>query len=264
VADTGNQLWLMRATSSKLLLAAFLLLVGAICMVGRNVLEAKIRQAFPIRHVRTAGVFQYLGKDEIKSVLLPQVTTDFFSVDVQAIQAAVATLPWVKTVSVERNWPDTIDIKVHEKKAYARWGKHSLITERGEIFTPRDLTPFLVLPMVEGPIEQQKKVLEVMKGIKTALADQSMELAEFTISPRWTWHIKLKNGTQIVMGRNDPLKKLQRFLKTVPILGLDRVDEMDVIDLRYLNGYAVSWRPEVTDLKWQQTMATENEKKINE
>ncbi|WP_394751979.1 cell division protein FtsQ/DivIB [Crenothrix sp.] len=252
----------MNSISSKIWVTAILLLTGIVSIIGRNAVEQKIKQAFPIRYVRTEGVFQYLSKDEVKIALQPQVARDFFDVDMQSIQSVVASLPWVKTATVARIWPDTIDIKVHEKKAYVRWGEKSLITERGEIFTPTNIEPFQDLPIIEGPIQQQKKVLEVMKGIKTALADQSMELAEFTISERWTWKIRLKNGLQIVMGRNDPLKKLQRFLKTVPILGQDRIDEMDIVDLRYLNGYAVSWRPDATQVDWQ--LPLDADKKINE
>jgi cell division protein FtsQ len=46
----------------------------------------------------------------------------------------------------------------------------------------------------------------------------------------------------------------------VPILGQDRIDEMDVVDLRYLNGYAVSWRPEITEVDWQLPLDTDNKK----
>jgi cell division protein FtsQ len=248
----------MNSVSSKIWFAAILLLTAVVCVVGRNVVEQKIKQFFPIRYVRTEGVFQYLSKDEVKAVLLPQVTTDFFAVDMQSIQSTVASLPWVKMATVERIWPDTIDIQVHEKKAYARWGKKSLITERGDIFTPKNIEQFQDMSVIEGPMQQQKKVLEVMKGIKTVLADQSMELAEFNISERWAWKIKLKSGLQILMGRNEPLKKLQRFLKTVPILGQDRIDEMDVVDLRYLNGYAVSWKPDVAEIDWQNPLQRHN------
>jgi cell division protein FtsQ len=250
----------MESTSNKILMAVLLLLVGVVCTIGRNAVEEKIKRSFPIRHVRTQGVFQYLSKDEVKAVLLPQVTTDFFSVDVQSLQGTVAELPWVKAANVERIWPDTIDIQVHEKKAYVRWGQKSLITERGDIFTPKNIDQFQDLPIIEGPIQQQKKVLEVMKGIKTALADQSMELAEFTISERWTWIIKLRSGLQIVMGRNEPLKKLQRFLKTVPILGQDKIDAIQIVDLRYLNGYAVAWKPGVAETDWLNPLETDNKK----
>lgn len=250
----------MNSVSSKIWFAAILLFTAVVCVVGRNVVEQKIKQSFPIRYVRTEGVFQYLSKDEVKAILLPQVTTDFFAVDMQSIQSTVASLPWVKMATVERIWPDTIDIQVHEKKAYARWGRESLITERGDIFTPKNIEQFQDMSVIEGPMQQQKKVLEVMKGIKTVLADQSMELAEFNISERWAWKIKLKSGLQILMGRNEPLKKLQRFLKTVPILGQDRIDEMDVVDLRYLNGYAVSWKPDIAEIDWQNPLQTHNPK----
>jgi cell division protein FtsQ len=253
----------MNSVSNKIWFTAILLLTAGVSVIGRNAVEQKIKQSFPIRYVRTEGVFQYLTKDEVRAVLLPQVTTDFFDMDMQSIQNAVASLPWVKEATVERIWPDTIDIKVHEKKAYVRWGQKSLITERGDIFTPKNIDAFQDLLIIEGPIQQQKKVLEVMKGIKTALADQSMELAEFNISERWTWKIKLKSGLQIVMGRNEPLKKLQRFLKTVPILGSDKINEMDVVDLRYLNGYAVSWKPDIAEVDWQNPIDT-HDNKVNE
>ncbi|SJM92365.1 Cell division protein FtsQ [Crenothrix polyspora] len=253
----------MDSVSSKIWFIAILLLTAGLSVIGRNAVEKKIKQSFPIRYVRTEGVFQYLSKDEVKAVLQPQVSTDFFDVDMQSIQDTVASLPWVKAATVARIWPDTIDIKVHEKKAYVRWGKKSLITERGDIFTPKNIDAFHDLLIIEGPVQQQKKVLEVMKGIKTALADQSMELAEFNISERWTWKIKLKSGMQIVMGRNEPLKKLQRFLKTVPILGQDKINAIDVVDLRYLNGYAVSWKPDIVEIDWLNPTDVPNNK-INE
>jgi cell division protein FtsQ len=203
-----------------------------------------------IKYVRTEGVFQYLSKNEIKSVLLPLVTTGFFDVDMQAIHSAVSILPWVETVTVKRIWPDAIDIKVREKKPYARWGQNSLITEQGVIFTPKNMEQFQTLTVVTGPELQQVKVLEIMKGIKTALADQSMELAEFSVNDRWSWKITLANGLEILLGRNEQLKKLQRFLKTLKVLGQEQVEQIAIVDLRYPNGYAVSWKPGTAEIDW--------------
>ena len=152
-----------------------LLLVGLVGIVGYEAVKtAHIRHlsikntSLPIKYVRTEGVFQYLSKNEIKTVLLPLVTTGFFDADMQAIHSAVSTLPWVETVTVKRIWPDAIDIKVREKKPYARWGQNSLITEQGVIFTPKNMEQFQTLTLVTGPELQQVKVLEIMKGIKTA------------------------------------------------------------------------------------------------
>ncbi|MDD2722934.1 MAG: cell division protein FtsQ/DivIB [Methylovulum sp.] len=198
----------------------------------------------PIKYVRTEGVFQYLSKEDIKTALEPLVTTGFLEADMQAIHQAVSALPWVDTVAVKRIWPDTIDIKVTEKKPYTRWGKDSLITEQGVIFAPKTLDLHQQLIVVTAPEQRRLDVLEIMKGIKTALADESLELAEFTINNRWSWNIKLTSGLDILLGREEQLKKLQRFLKTLPLLGKQQVDAMAVVDLRYPNGYAVTWKTE--------------------
>jgi cell division protein FtsQ len=112
---------------------------------------------------------------------------------------------------------------------------------------------------VTGPELQQVKVLEIMKGIKTALADQSMELAEFNVNDRWAWNIKLATGLEILLGRNEQLKKLQRFLKTLAVLKQEQVDVMAVVDLRYPNGYAVSWKPGTAEIDWNAIANPNNE-----
>ncbi|MDO9105658.1 MAG: cell division protein FtsQ/DivIB [Methylovulum sp.] len=213
--------------------------------------------SLPIKYVRTEGVFQYLSKDEIRAVLEPLVTTGFFEADMQAIHTQVATLPWVEAVSVKRIWPDAIDIRIREKKPYVRWGQDSLMTEQGVIFTPKSIALHEHLTIVTGPAQQQVKVLEIMKGIKTALADQSMELAEFNVNDRWAWEIKLTTGLVILLGRDEQLKKLQRFLKTLTVLRQEQIDAMAVVDLRYPNGYAVSWKPETPEIDWKNSYAPE-------
>jgi cell division protein FtsQ len=207
-------------------------------------------QVTPVKYVRTGGVFQYLTKDEIKSTLLPLVQGGFLATDMQAVHDAVAKLPWVDEVEVKRVWPDAIDIRVGEKTAYARWGENSLITEEGVIFSPRNIDQFLVLPRVSGPERQAQKVLEIMKGVTTALEDQAMLLTEFAINDRWAWRIRLANGMEILLGREDQLKKLQRFLRTLPILGQEQADAIAIADLRYPNGYAVTWRPDAAVIDW--------------
>ncbi len=215
--------------------------------------------SMPLKYVRTEGIFQYLSKNEVQAVLQPLVLTGFFDVNMQAIHAAVATLPWVDTVAVKRIWPDAIDIKVSERKPYARWGKNSLITGQGVIFTPKNVDQFQNMTLVTGPESQQVRVLEIMKGIKTALADQSMELTEFSVNDRWAWKIKLSTGLEILLGRNEQLKKLQRFLKTLTVLKQEQIEQIVVVDLRYPNGYAVSWKPGVPEVDWHAIATTPNE-----
>jgi cell division protein FtsQ len=234
---------------------AILLLAGMGWVASSSVMN------MPIKYVRTAGVFQYLGKDEIKSALQPLVMTRFFDADMQAMHQVVSKLTWVDSVTVKRVWPDAIDVKVREKKPYVRWGQQSLVSARGEIITPKNMELFKTLPLLQGPELQQLKMLEIMKGVNTAFADQSMKIAEFTINDRWSWKIKLTTGLEILLGRNEQLKKLQRFLKTLDVLGQEQVDKIAIVDLRYPNGYAVSWKPGTEEIDWtQRTLSDESPK----
>jgi len=237
-------------TAAKFLLVALLSAVLA-WKYGLNAIDTHLKTALPIKYVRTEGVFQYLSKDEVKTTLEPLVRTGFFDADVQAIHAAVSTLPWVESVTVKRVWPDAIDIKVHERKPFVRWGEKSLISDQGVVFTPKNIEPFEDLLVLTGPDQQHGKVLEIMKGVRTVLADQSLELVEFNINNRWAWKLKLANGLEILLGRNEQLKKLQRFLKTLTVLQQEQIDAMEVVDLRYPNGYAVSWKAGTPEFDWK-------------
>jgi cell division protein FtsQ len=231
-------------------LLAFTLIALALWFFGRQAVSDQVSESLPIRYVRTEGVFQYLSKEELKAVLMPLVTAGIFEADMQKIHATVVGLPWVKNATVERVWPDTIDIKVSERKAYVRWGQKSLLTENGEIFSPSNVDQFQSLLLVEGPKNQEAKTLEIMKGVQTALDDQALQLAEFNVNDREAWKLKLKTGLEIVLGRTGQLKKLQRFLDTLPVLGQDKIAAMQVVDLRYPNGYAVSWKPGMEVIDW--------------
>lgn len=234
-------------------LMTVLLLAGLVWIASVGV------KRLPIKYVRTEGVFQYLSKDEIKTALQPLVTTGFFDADMQTIHQAVLQLTWVDAVTVKRIWPDAIDIKIREKKPYVRWGQQSLVSARGEIITPKNIDLFKTLPILQGPEQQQVKTLEIMKGVNTALADQSMKMAEFTINDRWAWKIKLTTGLEILLGRNEQLKKLQRFLKTLDVLGQEQVEKMAIVDLRYPNGYAVSWKPGTEEIDWSHRFHTDSD-----
>lgn len=205
----------------------------------------------PIKYVRIEGVFQNLSKDTIEKALQPHVKTDFFSVDMQVIHVAVMQLPWLKKAIVKRVWPDTIDIKVYEQIPAVRWGEKSLLNPIGELFTPESVAKFQHLPLIIGPKGYEARLLAIMKGLETALADRSLHLAEFKVNERRAWEIVLKNGLIIKLGRNGQLKNFQRFLKTLDLLGREKVDVMASVDLRYPNGFAITWKPETPAIDWK-------------
>jgi cell division protein FtsQ len=239
----------MRKSGLKWLLISTLIAVGV--WDGWRELKAQGADLLPIRYVRIEGVFQYITKDEIKQALLTQVTTGFLNADMQAIRKALTVLPWIAQVKVKRVWPDAIEIKVYEQYPIARWGNIGLLNEQGDLFTPSSLARFNKLPLLYGPVGQEKKLMGIMKELQVALANQSMGLAEFNINERRAWNIVLSNEVILKLGRKDPMQKFQQFLPTVSVLGKERMAAIAVVDLRYPNGYAVTWKQGVDQQNWK-------------
>ena len=215
------------------------------------------KEHMPVRYVRVEGFFQYLKKEEIKKILMPHVAKDFVSVDMKAIQSTIVSLPWISKAEVKRIWPDAIDIKIYEQKPVARWGEESLLNEQGDIFTPKNITEFTSLPLMQGPAGYEHRLLRVMKNLKAVLIEQSLELEELTVNDRRSWKMVLKNGVRLQLGRISPLKKIERFLKTLALLGEERTKAISLVDMRYPNGFAVTWKSAAT-IHWEDINDTEN------
>ncbi len=204
----------------------------------------------PIKYVRIEGAFQYIAKDKIKNVLKAHVNSGLYNADIQQIQQSVNELPWVEQVRVKRVWPDAIDIKIVEQKPVVRWSKAALLNAEGEVFVPDNMDDFSQLPVISGPDGNEKQLLEIMIGIKVALSDQAMALAEFHVNNRRAWIIKLQNGIDIKLGRNNPLNKFQRFLHTLDLFNDELIEKVAIVDLRYPNGYALTWKQGEEEIDW--------------
>ncbi len=217
-------------------------LIIGMAWVGWKELKAQGADLLPIKYVRIEGIYQYITKKEIKQALLPQVLTGFLNADMQEIQGELLDLPWVSQVKVRRIWPDTIAIKIYEQYPIVRWGKIGLLNEQGDLFIPNNLTHFKKLPLLTGPKGLEKKLMQIMKRLQESLAEHALELQEFNVNERRAWTLRFSNGLELKLGQKTPFKKLNRFLKTLPILKKNDGREIVTVDLRYPNGYAVTWK----------------------
>lgn len=240
---------MINAAAIKTIVGIVLLVAAAV--YGRQEIKAQGADLMPIRYIRVEGAFQYIAKDKIKQVLKDQVMQGFYNVELGMIQKTVKDLPWAASVAVERVWPDAIKIRIIEQQPVVRWGERSLLNSQGELFVPDKIAEFKHLPGITGPYGQEQKLLEVMKGLAMALQDQEMELREFYVNERRAWRVVLASGMEIKLGRKTPLENIQRFLRTVDLLGEERLAMMAAVDLRYPNGYAVTWKADAEEIDWK-------------
>lgn len=218
-------------------------LVLAAAFYGFNRLS--FSDAFPIKQVRVAGV-KRLDRQEVKNLLLPLVSHGFFAIRIDAIRDRLVQLPWVADISVARAWPDQVNITIIEKEAVAKWGDQALLSTAGDVFSPRVETYPQGLPMLNAPLGKQIITLEYFAKINRLLLPLHAKISSLTLSPYATWTLQLDNGITLQLGHKDVLARLDEFVRVYPKIVGQRAGDVEYVDLRYPNGFAVKWKQGVS------------------
>ncbi len=207
---------------------------------GRALVESR---AFPLRTVRVLGDLQQVGRPDVVHALQGKVEGTFFTADLDAISALFRAIPWVRRADIRRQWPDLLEVTLEEHVALARWGQGkdaSLVNTHGELFTGRsDAT----LPLFSGPAGTEGEIARRYQAFRSLLAPLELQPQRVALSARFAWQLRLSNGLAVRLGREsekDSLEdRLARFVAAYPqALGkLGR--DLDYVDLRYPNGFAL-------------------------
>ncbi len=227
--------------SLKPLSVVFALLLVA---VMGTFLTAKLNKGelLPIKYVRLEGNLSYIDRAEIKAEIGPLLEKGFLALNMEMISQSVRQLPWVDSVHVARIWPDTLQIALAEQKPYLKWGHDAYLNKRGEQFASSGRAVSEVLPELFGKNGQEKVLLEQFEQLKEALALQDMRIKIFRVTGRQAWRLTLENKTEVLLGRDQPKVAFERFIRSVPLLGEERLQRISRIDMRYPNGFAVQWK----------------------
>ena len=199
-------------------------------------------ERWPLRTLRVEGQLQRVDEAGLRAAVLPYARRGFFAVDLDGVRTAVARLPWVEHAEVRKHWPDVIEVRVREHVPFARWGDAQLLSERGVVFpaTPLRLPPGL--PLLHGPDGREAEVAALYTRASELLQATGQRLGEVRMDARGSWSMQLGDGTDMVLGRGDPLPRLQRFAPMLPRLSAQRPGaRIARADLRYTNGFALTW-----------------------
>ncbi|KOR28470.1 hypothetical protein TI04_10915, partial [Achromatium sp. WMS2] len=71
----------------------------------------------------------------------------------------------------------------------------------------------------------------------------NLSVVKMSLSDRRAWNIDLANGTHLSVGTKDLEVRIDRFLTYFP--RLPQPENVEQVDLRYTNGFAVRWRAAV-------------------
>lgn len=154
---------------------------------------------------------RYTSDSDIYDALDFARARTLLSFDTKAAQKRIESLPWVAHASIDRVFPDRLDVRITERAPFAVWqidGSETLIDRTGRVLgaVPGNATP--ALPRIAGPgASTQAAALFDLLARYPSLAGQ-LVLAERVGRRRWT--LRLSSGLAIALpavGEADALRR---------------------------------------------------------
>lgn len=210
----------------------------------RTVAEATTSAiGFSINNVKVSGnvqtseidILQQLGLDGSSSVI---------SLSAAEARDKLIALPWVENAEVRKVYPDTVEIKLSERTAFAIW-QHgddlSLIEKDGKVIAPLRDNKFASLPLFVGEgAEVEAAAFEEQLSNWPDL--QKRVTAYMRIGDR-RWDLRMDNGVVVRL----PEENLARAMHTLSTLEQDQqVLERDIetVDLRLPDRTTIQLTPD--------------------
>lgn len=204
----------------------------------------------PIQSVRLQDVPQRVVAADVLARVRQDVQGNFLTVDIDHLRRSLETLPWVRKVSIRREFPNRLAVVFEEHQPLARWNEAALVNTLGEVFvaeTAQELPGFIG---VEG---SSQEVAQHYAQFNRQLAALNLQVKKLVLSPRHAWQLHLSNEMVVELGREAMQPRLARFVAVYPYSLGAAVPEgkgaavmqghaVQVVDMRYQHGFTVRTR----------------------
>ncbi len=199
-----------------------------------------------VQRIEVTGAFRYLRPQEVASGLIQVARGPLMGVNLEYLRQVALSVPWVEQARVSRVWPDRIQVLLFERQPVARWKEHSYLSSHGEVFTPGVFMDIQGLPALAGPDGEASYVRQQYLSIAALLRPMNLHISMLRLTERMSWEITLDQGVMIKVDNQDTLAKMQRFAVLYQRELNGQMDRIISVDLRYHNGVAIAWKPELT------------------
>jgi len=212
----------------------------AALLVAYGVVHFVVHQPFfALREIRVLGATGSVTHAQVQAIVANDMKGTFFTLNLPAVRRSFEKLPWVRTVTMRRHWPDRLDVTVEAHVPLARWGNTALVNTYGEVFQAAFDGG---LPVFVGPPGSSKEIAIQYAYFRRTLEAIGAAPVAVKLTPRRAWQVRLESGTTLELGRDHIEDRLARYIavheRTVGALNR----RIDYVDLRYANGFAVRIR----------------------
>jgi len=215
-----------------------LLVVLALGVFGTIAIKSlAARPVFAIQRVVVTGEMHNADPAHLAAVVQQGLRGTFFTMDLAAARDALQKVPWVRGVSVRRQWPGRLEIAVEEHQPLARWNDTALVNVQGELFEAESGEE---LPDFYGPDGTAGEVTARYREFSVPLRTLQLGIDALSRSARGAWDVRLDDGMTIALGREQVGERWMRWIQ-VSERYRDRIaqgGELAAVDMRYANGFA--------------------------
>ena len=190
-----------------------------------------INNGFEIKNILISGTHN-LSQDYLRNIINNQNHINILNVNLHRIYNKIIENSWVEETYVERILPDTIKIKVLEKKPIAIWQNqkgNKLITVNGDVISHANVNKFKnSFPIIKG--EKSKENISTILKILETNKNFAKNIWSLTFINQRRWDLHFNQGLIVRLPSKDVIKAWQKIIKlqtNYNILNL-RLTEIDL------------------------------------
>lgn len=218
---------------------ANVLLAGCVLalLYGAVYYTVHLPELLPVHSVRLSAAPQRVDAAAVLQVVRKEVRGNLFTADIERLRQSLEKLPWVRSVTIRREFPGQLAVQLEEHQVLARWNDQALVNRQGEVFVADSVQ---MLPSLIGPEGASAEVAQHYLRFSQQLAGLNLRVTQLALSPRHAWQLRLSNGVVLELGREEMQQRVARFVTGYPYsLAALQGEQLRYVDLRYRNGFAV-------------------------
>lgn len=164
-----------------------------------KVLDGTARLGLVVTDIKVEGR-ETTDRETILTALGAGPGTPILAISPRRAKEQLESLPWVRTAVVERRLPDTLYIRLVERKPLALWqhgGKIELIDHEGAVIRVTRLDRFAKLPMVVGE-SAASHAAELLDMLATEPDLAARVTAAIRVGDR-RWNLRIDNAIDVLL-----------------------------------------------------------------
>lgn len=201
------------------------------------------------------GELKHVNALTVRSVALPRIKGNFFTVDLDAVCMGFKAVPWVREATVRREWPNRLIVSIEEHKALGTWGNDGhLLSVKGDVFIANlaEAEEDGELLTFSGPKGSEKEVAAKYRELRNWFSSIKLAPKAVRLSDRYAWSVRMNNGMKVELGREQNANTIRelvaRLLEVYPQLVAQFKTNIESIDMRYPNGLALKTSKQMSAL----------------